>query len=243
MHTPLRFAFLAALSLGLLCSSRTAGAQDTPPAPQPRLSDVPPGATGVYPWAPAPPPTATPAPYPTLPGATPWALPPTKQWYGWRILIPTIALDATMISTFFAGGKDGPYIAFGALVARGITGPIVHLVHGHPLKALGSLALEGALPGVFVGAMYAEVQQCNTSTGDDDFCVAPILTLIVAMPIALTAGAVIDSTVLAWEDRPNVQGPDPKVRWSVAPIALPPLRVGAAHAGPMPMGAGVVGTF
>jgi hypothetical protein len=220
--SPRRFAFLSALSLGFLCAARSAGAQDAPHAPPPPFPGVPLGPVD--------------APAPVLPE-------PKKQWYGWQILLPTIALDLTMFGSELSGSSTGQYIALASLVGRGITGPIVHLAHGHPLKALASLGLEGALPGLVLAAFFAQVKQCRTASSDGAFCVAPLVTALVGMPIALTLGAAVDSGALAWEDNPAAQRPGQKITWTVAPIVLPPLHAGTAHVGPTPVGGGLVGMF
>jgi hypothetical protein len=74
----------------------------------------------------------------------------------WQILAPTAASDAMMFGGVFGfGGPVGKGFTIAGAVVRGISGPIVHLVHGHPRKALGSFALEGVLPGIFAAVGLA----------------------------------------------------------------------------------------
>jgi hypothetical protein len=184
-----------------------------------------------------------PAPYPPFLPTGPELPPPDdgrrarKRWYGWQILIPTLASDTIGIVGVFTsnGYPTGLGVAIAGLVGHGISGPIVHLAHGHPLTALASLGLEGALPGAVLGLGLGS---CTSQT---DGCLGGLLfTLFVGLPIALTAGTSIDSAALAWEDRPRNDALTPTVR--VAPLVLPPLRMGTVHL-PPPAGAALVGTF
>jgi hypothetical protein len=177
------------------------------------------------------------------------------RWYGWQILTPTLASDTIALAGFFSGpvvtSSPGPQPAAGwaifavGLIGRGISGPIVHLAHHRPAKALASLALEAALPAAALGAVFASAAAGNGGGGgDDDFPnLAPFFLGISLVPLAFSAGTAIDSAALAWEDRPPPSQSAQAVTWSVAPLTLPALHAGAAHPGPVPMGAGLVGTF
>ncbi len=253
-----RFALLAIWSLGSLCATAPARAQEAStmgaPPPTPRLEASPtpsrfpgvplgPVLPGQNPGAPVY--TLPPPGWVLVPAASPSPPPPApptqSSWYGWQILVPTLVLDITMIGSFVAGASSesgaGSAVAVAAFIARGLTGPIVHLAHHQPLRALGSLALEGALPAIFLVGAFAP--HCS------DFCEGSLLSLIVGLPIALTAGTAIDVGALGYEPGPaKAQGPaEPAPRWSLAPLVLPPLHLGAAHAGPTPAGAAAVGTF
>jgi hypothetical protein len=131
--------------------------------------------------------------------------------------------------SLLGGTSAGPPVALVGLIGHGISGPIVHLAHGRPLAALGSLGLEAGLPALTVGLALGP-----TCTGN---CVSQFWWLLIATPIALSIGTAVDSAALAWEDRPKVK---PTV--SVAPLVLPPLRMGTLHL-PSPAGAALVGTF
>jgi hypothetical protein len=125
-------------------------------------------------------------------------------------------------------------VAIAGLVGHGISGPIVHLAHGHPLLALGSFGLEAGLPALTVGLALGT--RCS------DLCDTNVLVLVVGTPIALSIGTAIDSAALAWEDRPKARegALAPAVR--IAPLVLPPLRTGSLRL-PSPAGAALVGRF
>jgi hypothetical protein len=243
-----RLASSVALTLGFLCAPAAAHAQDVPPA-APQFPGTPlspaapqfPGTPLPLGSAPAPAPLQLYPPGYWTPYGAALPVPPAKSWYGWQILIPTLASDAVTLTSLFAGGGSSAALGFavaGAL-GHGLSGPIVHLAHGHPLKALASFGLEAALP-LLVAAAGAAVSS-NNSTSDEDGPSVGLLVILLAAPIALTAGPAIDSAALAWEDRP----PSDKaagVTFNVAPLVLPPLRAGAAHA-PAPVGVALVGTF
>ena len=245
---PQHLASSAMLTLALLCAPAAARAQDAPPSPP------------VFPGTPLPPPVfpGTPLgpvlppaplqPYPWGswgPDANPYSLtppsPPSKRWYGWQILLPTLASDVVgLAGAATSGSTAGAAFLVSGVIGHAISGPIVHLVHHHPLKALASFGLEAALPGAAVLGVVAAAASCNNI---DDGCVSAVLLVaILGLPIALTAGPAIDSAALAWEDRPASSDKAPAVTWNVAPLVLPPLRPGAAHV-PAPAGVALVGTF
>lgn len=244
MSKPRRFAFSAALTLGLVCAPAAARAQDTPGpppfpvTPQPQFPGTPLGPV-LVPVSPQG--SWGPNSYP--PPASP--LPSSKHWYGWQILAPTLPSQvAAMTSLTISGFAPSPTLPLTVLgfVGAGISGPIVHLVHQQPMKALASFGLEAALPAALLIGGIASAAACADNDAED-ICIGPALLLLIGLPIALSAGLAIDSAALAWEDRPATSAKAPAVNFSVAPLALPPLRLGAAHLAPPPVGIALVGTF
>ena len=221
----------ASLLLATLGAPAAARAQGFPGIPVPPPPDAPP-------YAPR---TLAEAPPPDWGRYEPgrWGQrEPKQQWYGWQILLPTLASDAVFIggvasSATFDGGL---YVALAGLVGHGFSGPIVHLAHGHPLKALASLGLEAALPAAFLAT--ALLSPCNGG----DVCAGPLFAGLIGVPIALTAGAAIDSSALAWEDCPAAPARAGSVSYSLAPLMLPSLKVGVPQT-PRPAGVALVGTF
>jgi hypothetical protein len=133
-----------------------------------------------------------------------------------------------------SGGTAALGIAIAGLAGHSLSGPIVHLAHGHPLTALASLGLEGGLPAFTIGLGLG--MKCS------EFCGSTIFLLLIGTPLALSIGTAVDSAALAWDDNPKARDGAPKPAVSLAPLVLPPLRMGALHL-PPPAGAALVGTF
>jgi len=228
------------LTLGLFYASAAAHAQDVPPgAPQlpgAPLPAPPPFPAASLPLGPAPQtdPAGPQAPH----GSTSPSPLPAKSWYGWQILIPTAAADALVLTSLYAGQGSSAAAGFtlAGLIGRGLSGPIVHLAHHRPLTALASFGLEAALPALVLTAAF------TASCHDQNVCAGELFAFVVGLPIALTVGPAIDSTALAWEDRPASSDKAAGVTFSVAPLVLPSPRPGTAHA-PAPTGIALVGTF
>jgi hypothetical protein len=170
-----------------------------------------------------------------------------KRWYGWQVLIPNLVSDVVFTGgaigwlgnyTYFSPVNAGLGVAIAGLAVHGISGPIVHLAHGHPLKALASFGLEAALPGAIFGLTYAAV----STSQPDSTGVGPFLLLVIGMPIAWTAGTTVDIAALSWEDPSTAKRTAAQPSLHVAPLMLPPLKVGAVRA-PSPGGVSLMGTF
>ena len=242
-----RFASTLVAACALLAPA-AAHAQGFPGVPLP--DPPPPVPAPVFPGVPlpyAPPPAYAPVspqelpPDPAGPYA-PGAFAPRdlgKKWYGWQILVPTLASDALLMGGAFSSGNGGSAsvgMIITGLVGHGLSGPIVHLVHGHPLKALASFGLEAALPAAIFGAAMA-------SPCSDEVCSTSLMIAVVGLPVAFTAGTAIDSAALGWEDRVTpAKATTGLGSITVAPLVLPPLRTGSTTS-PRPMGASLVGTF
>jgi hypothetical protein len=243
MLTLRRFAS-PALALATLLAPAAVSAQAFPGVPLPS----PPPPAPVFPGVPLPY-----APLPVYAPLAPGELPPPgygaygpgatapsdapKRWYGWQVLIPTLASDALIIGAVAGSGSGGnasTVVGLAGLIGHGISGPIVHLVHGHPLRALASFGLEAALPGTVIGALLAT--PCT-----NDVCSSTVYLALIGLPVAFTAGTALDSSLIAWEDRP-AKAFAGLSSFTVAPLVLPPLHTGSTP-GPRPAGAALVGTF
>lgn len=77
------------------------------------------------------------------------------NWYGWQTILATLPFDIAMFTgtAFYAtpGGK-GAFI--GAFAGRNVVPAFVHLAHGRPGAALGSLGLHAASTAVGVAIGY-----------------------------------------------------------------------------------------
>lgn len=158
--------------------------------PAPALADeadeaqTTPVPTASPPLPPPPPPvrvTVTPAPYPYYDYPPPPRLPerPRRAWYGWQ----TLTTDAMAMAMVLGASesRDGKEIAYLGLATYTFGGPIVHLAHGNPGRAAGSLALR-SLPGVLI----------LTEPRSPSFGMLALLSI----PAAIA----IDAAVLARED-------------------------------------------
>jgi hypothetical protein len=137
---------------------------------------------------------------------------------------------------FFAGiltGGPGGAIA-------GVSGPIVHGVHRHPLKAVASFFLEITGPALFISGelLFGDCLECHAQSRAS-------VPLLVSGAVVSVAGAVVDVVVLANEDVPP-----PKAAARDAPtVTLLPLLgrappfPGVASSRSFLMGVGLGGQF
>ncbi len=134
----------------------------------------------------------------------PYILPPPikRRWYGAQILIPMLAFDGLALLSAIKIESVG--LAATWIVARGLTGPFVHgVIHGHGVKALTSLGLEGG--GTVVGGGLLAVGVAFRSiyeypnAGDK----AMIAALISGGVLLVVGGTVVDIAIVANEDVPS----------------------------------------
>jgi hypothetical protein len=85
--------------------------------------------------------------------------------------------------------------------------PIIHLAHGRPLVALGSLGMRVALP---IGGLYVADAAC--ADHDYERCGDE---LAAGIGIGMLAAMAIDAAALSWET------PEPAGTISIAPHPLP----------------------
>jgi hypothetical protein len=80
------------------------------------------------------------------------------SWYGWQIL----ALDAALVGGAAASENPAP------IFAMALSGPFIHLHHGHSQRALASLGLRVGAPiaGAAIGA-----GSCDDSDGEGWECI------------------------------------------------------------------------
>ncbi|MBI4511321.1 MAG: hypothetical protein HY698_16935 [Deltaproteobacteria bacterium] len=154
----------------------------------------------------------------------------SQRWYGWQVLSAYAASDALLV---LGATKDSEGLtAFGAIGVV-FAGPIVHWVHGHGWRGLGSYLISSTAAGLSFGVAMMTNGGCPHDHGpgdpenvEKDDCDASAWFLA---PIAFAQ--VLDAVWLGWEGSSNVVlSKEP----SVAPI------VSAIPGGGM---AGVVGRF
>jgi hypothetical protein len=171
----------------------------------------------------APPPSARPPLWWWPPPRRSLELPPEEQprpqrnWYGWQILIPSIAADFAAVIGLFTFRI--PFLTAGAVV-HGASGPAIHLIHGHAAKAGASFLVEAVLPGAALLGTLVSVGMCR---GD---CIGPSVIGAISIPSTLIGGMVIDTTIFAIEDverrKASLRG-RASASFSLAPLLLPPL--------------------
>ena len=151
-------------------------------------------------------PSGPPAPSPPAPA------PANTEWYGTPILVSDLASALLWSLAAGASTSEGGPVAPLALMASlpyVFTSPVVHAVHGHGWRAVGSVVLRLALPtaGVVVGA-FVGAETCTTPPLPADWpsieytygCSwdGAITGALVGVVITGLGAMVIDDAVLAW---------------------------------------------
>ncbi|MGH7283824.1 MAG: hypothetical protein ACRELY_20045 [Polyangiaceae bacterium] len=153
------------------------------------------------------------------------------RWYGWQ----NLSSDGVALTLFVVAGETSPYggrtlfwmnppwaIAGASVFALG--GPIVHLAHGHPLRAIGSLVMRAAMSSALALPIVVGGERTRTSgvDGGENANVYDGFAAIFA--IFGAAGAVaIDATIMSREEKRVVVEPQASRSFSVVPdVAVRP---------------------
>lgn len=157
--------------------------------------------------APAPPPTALP---PVELEPPPVAPPSGRTWYGWQNLTADGAAVVFLVFAAGASGQGNDSLAWASLTTYALGGPIIHLAHGNPGTALGSVALRVGAP--IGGAMLG----CGAGGGDGEFgCLGGAALGFLAGYVTAVA---VDAGALAYEEHEAPRGYS-KARPLVVPTA------------------------
>jgi hypothetical protein len=121
-----------------------------------------------------------------------------ERWYGWQTLTTdgaSVVLLLAAAATADSGRATG---ALGALSLGGylLGGPVVHLVHDNPGRALGSFALRGGLP-IVLGAVGVQLEDCEDG---EFFC--GVGGAVIGGLLGIVGAIVIDASVLARDEVP-----------------------------------------
>jgi hypothetical protein len=127
------------------------------------------------------------------------------RWYGWQNLAVDGGALALSVAAAGVDSSDSPSgsenlaqaLLLGAVVGYGAGGPAIHLVHGHPWKALGSLGLRGGLP-VLGGAIGLASATCPPP-GGGDYGNCGLGELVMGAAAGVVMALVIDDGFLTWE--------------------------------------------
>lgn len=147
------------------------------------------------------------------------AEPPADKWYGYQTLIA----DATSLGLLFAsaGARSGE-LAITALVGMGAASPTIHLVHGRPWAAGGSLLLRAGAVGAGGLLGYAARPECSGGLG----CIGVgAAAIVVGGLVGYGIASAIDAALLAREPSAPRESTSATIR-TVTPSVDP--RTGAA---------------
>ena len=159
-------------------------------APQPARPAVPPSAA-----APTPPPAFSPGP--VDPNAQWYDGPPSpdepgprRRWYGWQTLAVDVSALGIVLATSDSNSEASEGLIGAALVGYFVGPPLIHALHGHGGKALGSAGLRLGSAGIILAA---------ASTCDGLDCIGTVALSMLTVPAVMA----VDSVVIAREDVPE----------------------------------------
>jgi hypothetical protein len=129
--------------------------------------------------------------------------PTHAAWYG----APVLVMDAAAVTTMTTGwvGMRNADVWLAGAGLHLVGAPIVHVIHGHPLRALGSFGLRvgglllGSLVGGYLGGAFARP---NTHCGDTcgyDGLGAIATGAVVGVDVTATGVSVLDAALLSYE--------------------------------------------
>lgn len=108
----------------------------------------------------------------------------------------SIALAIAALSLADEAEGVGSTLGSLSLVGYGFGAPVLHLIHEHPGRALGSLALRGALPLTF-GYIGAKAEDCEEG---EFFC--GVGGAVLGGLAGIVTAMVVDAAVLSYEEVP-----------------------------------------
>ncbi len=123
----------------------------------------------------------------------------TTTFYGWE----NIAISYAGAGIFWGGiAADSKSVPWAGLGVYALGSPLVHLAHGQPLRAAGSLAINAFVPllaGAIGNALMPPVS-AQATPGSSDVVPAGLL---LGMFIGSLAAPLIDGLTLGWESHPS----------------------------------------
>ena len=136
------------------------------------------------------------------------------RWYGWEGLL--VDVPSFLMMGKLLDGSTG-LAAVGA-VSFLVVPPVIHLAHGHPIKAIGSFAMRAAGVGTPLAlGLYVSHQDCRN--GGDLCWVGGEILLALSALLMIPAAFVIDDAAIAREQVPPPKVPDAALTPWVAPIS------------------------
>ena len=139
---------------------------------------------------------------------------PATEWYGWEQLASDagstlLALGALGMSNE-ANGTPGEFLAVGSAGGYLVASPLIHSIHGHPMKALLAVGLRLALPALTGAIGYsigsAAEQSANavpqdSGTANRGAQYYPAAYTVFAIPIGMAIAMIVDDGFLAREEK------------------------------------------
>jgi len=166
---------------------------------------APPRASGTPPVAPEPQGSEASEPeavQPASPSTTPHDTSALRErWYGWQLL----SGDGTALLLLIAAGASSDQkshisdvLGYSALGAYLVGGPVIHVAHRNPGRALGSLALRAGLPILF-GALGSTLENCS---GDNDYDLCGLPGAIFGGGLGIATAITLDAGLLSYDQVP-----------------------------------------
>lgn len=129
------------------------------------------------------------------------AQPSTRRkvdYYGWQILLTDVASVAAGVAVGKDDHPDKGFAVFGGGYVLG--GPIVHLSHGNPGRAVGSLALRVGLPALGAWALFGPEPECHDTPETEGSCGEDVIARAVGGTllalVGMTTASLLDWTVM-----------------------------------------------
>jgi hypothetical protein len=150
------------------------------------------------------------------------------RWYGWQTLVADLAIQAGGGVAYGIGlagdASDGVKnaISLSALGGWVVVSPIVHALHGHGGKAVGSAALRIGVPLVTgaAGATIGWLTSGESDKGAEDGAALGILAGVITVTI-LDAAVIAREQVYRSDPHPYGARPAPRLALALAPFAAP----------------------
>jgi hypothetical protein len=143
------------------------------------------------------------------------AEPDDANWYGWQTFVSDAISTGLFVAAIQISNGNGlledsappaANLAAGLGMAGYVAGaPTIHIVHGRPGAATGSVLLRLGLP-VVGGLVGDRLATCPPPSGDYGNC--GLGEIVVGFLGGIVAASVIDATALSWEDpSPKIEAP------------------------------------
>ena len=138
---------------------------------------------------------------------------PATRWYGWEQLASDagstlLALGALGVSNS-ANGNTSEFLAMSGAGGYLVASPVIHGMHGHPLKAFLAVGLRVALPAITgaIGYGLGSAAEQSANAGPPDSGTEnraaqfyPTFYAVFAVPVGMAIATIVDDCLLARED-------------------------------------------
>ena len=149
-----------------------------------------------------------PEPHTPGPAASSQPAPPppsgSRVWYGYQLLF----VDAASVLLLVGGAADesssAGLVSGLGLVLWTLNGPVVHGIHGHPIRALVSIPVRVGIPlgCVVLGALLSQATAGVPSGDQEQDPLAWVGGAVLGGVVGVLGAVVIDDVVLPWDEAP-----------------------------------------